>query len=408
MKEKIRSLLNDSVWSIAGLVFMNCAAQFMVYPFWNKLFGVEKYGVIIYLISLINIVANTIGMSCGYARIKISSEHTTKNGEYLVILAVGGVVSAVYASLVCMFNSSDMTPRESVSYVILCCLIMMRFYADVEYRLKINYKGYFVYYLLIGLGYMLGTYLMYLTGIWTLALIPGELAGLLFVMLRGSIFGKDGTLSREHLKEAVKVFVMLTVSNFLEQLVFNADRILLKHAVGDAAVSVFYISTLLGKTAALVTTPFNGVISGYLARYKGRLTFKSMNIISAVSMAAALAAAGLCSVGSYIVLPILYPDTFELAKGCIFIGNLTQTVFFTANIITVIMLRFTPSGDQVVIGTVFAAAFAAVCIPMTVFGGSRSFYIGLLITVSLRFMTALAAGYRQVFRERKAMREDDA
>ena len=32
MKEKIKALLTDSMWSIAGLMLMNVVVQFLVYP----------------------------------------------------------------------------------------------------------------------------------------------------------------------------------------------------------------------------------------------------------------------------------------------------------------------------------------------------------------------------------------
>ena len=41
-RKKIRNILTDSGWSIAGTVLMTVAAQFLVYPFWERKFGTEK------------------------------------------------------------------------------------------------------------------------------------------------------------------------------------------------------------------------------------------------------------------------------------------------------------------------------------------------------------------------------
>ena len=400
IKEKIKPILNDSLWSIVGLVIMNCCAQFIVYPFWNNVFGVDKYGIIIYFISMINIVATTLGISCGYARIKLSSERITNNSEFLPILVASGFICVVYVVIISIVNSSDLTVYDSVTYVILCCLILLRYYADVEYKLNINFKGYFRYYLLIGLGYLLGTYLMTITRIWPIALIPGEVAGLSYVFIRGSIFKYDGKASKEKLKSTFRVFLILLSSNFFEQFVFNADRLLIKLAISNTAVSSFYLSTLLGKTLSLVTTPFNGVIAGHLAKYKGKLSLKMMNALSALCILAAFIFAFICTVGSYILLPILYPDSFDLVRGFCFIGNLTQTIFFIANIVAVIMLRFAPIKNQVYIGIVYTVSFLAICVPLTIIGGMNGFYIGLLLSSLTRLLFALGIGYVQVFKQK--------
>ena len=34
-----KKILSDSVWSVAGLVLMNVALQFAVYPFWERRAG---------------------------------------------------------------------------------------------------------------------------------------------------------------------------------------------------------------------------------------------------------------------------------------------------------------------------------------------------------------------------------
>ena len=52
-----KKILSDSIWSVAGLVLMNVALQFAVYPFWERRAGEAALGNILYLISLMNIFA---------------------------------------------------------------------------------------------------------------------------------------------------------------------------------------------------------------------------------------------------------------------------------------------------------------------------------------------------------------
>ena len=78
----------NSVWSVAGLVLMNVALQFAVYPFWERRVGEAALGNILYLISLMNVFAVSIGVSVNYARLKKSAVSETHNTPYLVILGV--------------------------------------------------------------------------------------------------------------------------------------------------------------------------------------------------------------------------------------------------------------------------------------------------------------------------------
>ena|GEM_PF-6195738 len=61
IKNNVKKLFGDSVLSIIGIVFMNAMAQFAIYPFWERTFGTERYGTIVYLLSMMNIAALTFG-----------------------------------------------------------------------------------------------------------------------------------------------------------------------------------------------------------------------------------------------------------------------------------------------------------------------------------------------------------
>lgn len=399
MKEKLRSVLNDSLWSIAGLVLMNVIAQFLVYPFWSRTFGSEKYGEIIFLLSLMNIVSISLGSACNYARITLKLKGETRNIDYLVLLGLSTAAAAVFAFAVSLCSGS--AAADAVCYILLCGLTLWRFYADIEYRMHLNYKGYFLYYLAIGMGYILGTVLMRATELWALALVPGELLGILLVRVKGSVLRKDGRFSREQLREPFRLFLVLAGSYLIDNLIFNSDRILIKLAVGSTAMSVYYISSLLGKTLALVTVPFSSVISGYLARFKGTLSTNAMHAIAAVSLACAFLAAGVCTLGSYILIPVLYPEDFETAKEAFFLCNLSQTLYFVSNIVSVVLLRFSKSRFQVYLNAVYAGVFAVVCVPLTILYQMDGFYTGLIVTAVSRLLFGIGVGYYTVFSTQK-------
>ena len=385
IKNNVKKLFGDSVLSIIGIVFMNAVAQFAIYPFWERTFGTERYGTIVYLLSMMNIAALTFGPAANYTRIMISARHETRNAPYTLLMFLYGGVTAVYALIVAVLDKSALTPLDTAGYVVLSVLTSWRAYADVEYRIHLNYKGFCLYYVLIGAGYGLGVFIMPHAGTFTAALIPGEIIGLLYVLLFGHIFKPD-SFTRSDVPEIAEMFGVLAGSYFINTLIFNADRILLNLTVGSAALSVYYIASLFGKTLSLVTTPLNGVISGYLARMEKAPERKYRILIIFAAAVLFVLAALACTAGAYIVLPFLYGETFELAKGSVFVCSIAQTVYFATNILSVVMLRFAPKKHQMAANVVYAGFFAAVCIPLTMTLGMKGFYTGMILTSASRFV----------------------
>lgn len=388
-----KKIMTDMIWSVSGLVLMNVTLQFMVYPFWEKKLGEDGLGNILYLLALMNILAVSIGISVNYARITASKDGETKNNVYMLVLAAASVLSFGAAILIGFFGGVEMTLIEKLLFGLVMCATMWRYYADVEYKLFLNYKSYFVYYLFISIGYGIGIGLFYLTGLWPLALLTGECFGLAFVLIRGRIFKPDGKTASAEIRAVIKISVLLFAAEAISTLIFNADRIALKTVIDETAVTNYYLASLLGKTMALITTPLNGVIVGYLAKYKGDLKFKLMNIITAVAVVVIALATIACTIGSHIIIPILYPDQFDTVKEFFVVTNLAQIFYFAANVITVVLLRFAKSRYQIYVNVAYALAFCVICVPLAALYGFNAFCTGLLITCFARFFTAIALGY---------------
>ena len=398
--EQKKKIVSDSIWSVAGLVIMNVALQFAVYPLWERRLGEAGLGSILYLISLMNVFSVSMGVSVNYARMKRSTGGVTTNTPYLMILGGASLIAFGGAFVVALLGGVALSLIETVIFGLVMCATMWRYYADVEYKLYLNYKSFFLYYLFISIGYGVGIGLFFLTGLWTITLLVGEVFGLVFVLIRGRIFRVDERADPAQLFGLTKLTIVLFGSEALSTLIFNADRIMLKALLGDVEVTNYYLASLLGKTIALLTVPLSGVVIGYLSKYKGELKVKGMNLITALSVGAVLLATAACTVGSYIIIPILYPNQFESIKSYFIVTNLSQVLYFVANVITVILLRFAKSGYQLYVNAIYAVAFCAVCIPFTVVSGFDGFCLGLAITCVIRFLFAVSLGYFSAWRNR--------
>lgn len=386
---KLKTLASDSILTISALVIMNCVAQFVIYPLWSQVFGDEQYGNIIYVMSLVNIFAVSVGISANYARMLESAKRSTCNGDYNCILSICSIIAGLLCFGIIISSDLNMSLLDVFLAAILAALTMWRYYADVEYRLSLNYKGYFLYYMLISIGYGIGAFLFWQTKLWALALIPGEVLGLLLVYIKGGLFRTKPFVRSEAFIANVKYTGVLTTSNIIDNLIFNGDRLLLQIALNGASVTLYYLASLLGKTMSLISTPLNSVIIGYLARYKGGFNRKTFFLILGGTVAAILLVTAATVLGSHILISILYADSYAGVKDYFIIANLTQVIYFTTNVVTTLLLRFAKVNFTLVVNFMYGTAFILLCVPAAFLFGVNGFCYALLLVNIIRYLVAI-------------------
>ena len=393
----VRKLLSDSAWSIAGLVLMNVTAQFAVYPVWNRELGNDPYGRILYLIAGMNIIAVSMGVACNYARMKASAEGKTENRPYSRILLITTCGLIPWCVLVSLFAGEEgLDLPETGLLILLGAATMWRYYADVEYRLSLNYRAFFVYYLAISIGYGIGVGLFLWLKLWPLALLPGELAGIILVYRRGTVLRKIETESAGQDRAVTGMVTTLFATEVISNLILNGDRVLLNLLVNATAVTVYYQASLMGKTMALVTMPLNSVLIGYLSRFKGGLTKKIMNRVTLACLAAVPAATLAATVGSHILIRILYPQNYELVSPYFIMANVAQVAFFVSGVAATVLLRFCRTGYQLYINLVYAGLFILLCVPGVLLRQVEGLCIGMMIAGLLKLGYVLLLGYKSI------------
>lgn len=403
--KKYYRMFSDTLFSMAGLMLMNAAAQFVVYPIWNSILGANSYGNILYYLSILNIIAVSLGTGVNYARVNASKRGHTNNNEYLIVLIIASAIIPVISLIVKLSNKVFMSWTEYFLYSVLIIVTTWRYYADVEYRLSLNYKGYFVYYLLISIGYGIGTFVFLKTGLWPFSLLIGELLGLLLVCYKGTVFRIEDKTDLRISGLLFKSIVILVGSNLMSNTIFNGDRLILQWIIDGTAVSIYYLASLLGKTASLVTTPVTNVLMGYLARYNGKNTVKIMNAVCSLSVLASLLGTIACVIASYILLPMLYPQLFAEIKPYLVLGNAAPVMYCISNVVIVILLRFSDIKYQLYINIVYSVSFILFGIAGAVFYGIAGFSIGMCITSAIRLLFSFALGYKDLLLNNKNVEE---
>lgn len=390
-KKKTLSIASDLIYSIAGLMLMNGILQLLINPTLNGWMGEDAFGNYQSVLAVVSIMGTTFGVAANYSRMVKHRENKDCNTDYSIFLIVISVLCIpVSAAALAMYKS--FTIGAFLLLVPLTIFTVLRYYGDVNYRMNLNYKGFFIYYAVITLGYCVGLLFYKFTGKWELTILTGELLAFIYVFFSGKIFRGEPFKKSEYFSENIKSMTVLSSTNIISAVAQNTDRILLGIAAGGDAVTTFYVSTLLGKVVSLLTTPLNGVLIGYLTKYEGKITKKMYLCFTFALLGIGVLAMGGCYIGSMIFVKLFYPNVYESAKGYFFLANAGQIFYFISNCLMTVMLRIANEKYQMYLNIAYAVIFASTVIPMTLTMELTGLTYSLLIANAAKFLLIVIVG----------------
>lgn len=393
-----KKFATDFIWSIAALVTMNGVLQLLVYPLLNRQVGEAAFGNILYVLGILAVFAPSVGLAANNIRLVESRSKKILNADALLSMMPLLAVSGAVFFAVCRGYLSGIA--DFIMAALLLVLTTLRYYGDVEYRMTLNYKGYFIYYAVLSLGYVIGALLYPLTKSWILCFLLGEAAVWLLLVVRGHVY-RPLTKSENAGVISKKVFT-LALSYLLYNMVLNLDRVLLQHLIDSSTVTVYYVASLLGKTAALLVGPLNGVVIGYLTKGKTKpITKKSFAVVFAAISAAGAVLFAAITVVMPIFVKLLYPDIYENVLSVSTLANLSQIICFASSLLLTIMLTFCSEKWQLAIQSVYAVLFLVLSVYMTNQNGLQGFVSASLAANILRLVFTASIGIVILSRKEK-------
>lgn len=379
--------------SMASLGVYNLIIQFVVYPAVNRTLGAELFGGILTLISVQSVLAVSIGAGVNYARMANVPKFTASNADYNLYLLPWLILTAVGTAGSLFYFGAPHTLSFAL-YPLLSVLMALRYYASVAFRLEINYRKNFLFYILISAGYLLGLLVFRFTKLWETALLPGEALAIAYVVFASPIFRRPLLRKSEHFKAVCSSGTALVFSQLFANLTLHADRLLIGAFADSRQVTIFYTASLLGKAMAMLTEPIAGVAVGYLARSKSFGRKQYLLCAGATLALGALIFLLFLPIAPF-VIGILYPDIVSDASPLFAIANGGQILYFVANLLLVILLRFTKEKYQFIINVSYCVAFFAVCIPAVLHGGLSAFCMSVLLLNVVRLTVVFLLGFIQ-------------
>ncbi len=394
-KKLVLSASKDLIFSILALVIYNGVLQLLIYPGLETYMGADAFGTVLYLISTVSIMGAGFGTAASYSRMVAKKDRTEANGEYNLFLLIITALS-IPVSLVVLYAIGSLSVALFVQVFLLMVITVARYYADVEYRMNIRFKDYFIFFACVSVGYVIGLTVYPITGSWAITILLGEISGILYTVVRGRIFRKPFTEVSDSFKENMNSLFVISASNLLGAFILHSDRLLLRLVVGSREVTVYYAASLIGKIVAMLTTPLNGVIISYLTNYNIKLDKKKFGIVSTALMLLSVIGAFICTGVSFIFVRIMYPDVFEETVKYFFVANLGQILYFISGSLMVIILSFSKEKLQLFINIVYAISFCVIVIPAAFIWKLDGLAYGLVVVNAIRFIVTAFIGMKKI------------
>ena len=398
-----KKIVFDMALNIVATAIPTFVLQLLILPPLAGHMSDERYGLLVTILSLLNIVPATLGNALNNIRLIEGKEKDSPQDarNYNAILSAASVISLVIVLGFSVWYERDVTPVSLLLTLLVSVLWLLREYHLVAFRLKLNYVYITISNVILVVGYVLGYLLFLRIGHWQLIYILGLAFSLVFIFIKSSLWKEplrtDGELKRISLQT-----LLLAASGMLLRITTYADKMLIFPVLGGAMVSVYYASTLFGKIVSQVITPISGVILSYLSKAERkndevfRLAFLSSAAVCVLGYFA-------CVAISQPILGWLYPQFVDGAMEYIWITTGTAVLTALISIINPFVLKFFDMKWQIAINGLYVAVYVG--LSMTLLGsmGLYGFCVGTLLATALKLVFMLIVYYRS--REKAAGRE---
>lgn len=388
---KKKRIAKDLIYCIAAVGMMNAVLQLIVYPIINNNVGETEFGNMLFMLGILNILAPSFGQGAGNARLVLPRREKLRNRDYNIVIALFSLISAIIAIAFAITRKENVIGIYLFTYVIV--ISIYRMYGNTEYRFTLDFKKQFIFYLVLSIGYLLGLILFWETDQWYWVFIIGETLSVLYVLFTGSIFKRQDSQDLEdRFQQIFKSSILLSASYLLTNLLLNLDRFILLYMIDSDAVSQYYVLSLLGKTAAIVSGPVNSVIIGYITKDDTKIRLKSYlkGIVLLLGVGSLFVVA--CSIVTPIYIKLLYPNLYGAVAKLNVLVNTAQIVYFVTNVLLIIILTMCDIKWQFIIQAVYAIVFVCSAIVFTKRGGIFGFSISAFVSSVFFFLFTALVG----------------
>ena len=388
----------DMALNIAATALPTFVLQLLILPSLSRHMSDERYGLLVTILALLNVLPSTMGNVLNNIRLLYDSKYREDGltGDFNVLLLIMAGVNLLIVAAFSYFYEQTITPISVFLVLLVSVVWLMKEYFIVAFRLRIDYVAILINNVLQVVGYGIGYALFLWCGKWHMIYLTGYVVSLIYIFIRCDLWQEPLRITPLFRKTTWQS-VLLLVSSLLTRVITYADKILIYPLLGGAVVSVYYAATVFGKVVALAITPINAVALTYLAkiRQKTDSVFRTTFLIGVAVCAAGYV---ICVLISRPVLTLLYPQYVDDAMKYIIITTGTTVLFALISIINPFILKFFDMKWQIAINGGTAAFYVVICLLLLKFWGLYGFCVGTLLTNAVKLVFMLL-----IYRRAKAL-----
>jgi len=337
MLNKIKSskkLIKDFIYTFLATAVYNVVLQIIIYPLITKYLGDSLTGEIMYFVGIIYIFPQSVGFALNSARLVIHKTHDTTNGDYSRILVLFSTLSALICGVFSICDGKEW--YFIVCYLLFAFIYAIRVYAQVEYRLTLDFSGYFKYFIIVSVGYLAGFGIFWIIRFWLIIFLVGEIAAVIYAFLKMDIFKKVAAVNPRRL--IYENTILVIASTLIRDGVNQYDKIILKQIIGNDMVTQYSVVTMVSKVIQMFVGPVNTLILSYLTKKDAKLDRHTFRKYVLAGICAGIAAYGLSLIGTWIYLKLFYPQLFDSVIQYSFLANIGVIASFIASLYTAVIL----------------------------------------------------------------------
>lgn len=385
MRNKKKVIL-DMLLNIISTAVPTIILQLLILPSIANFVDDNKYGLIVTILAMLNVVPATMGNSLNNIRLVYEErykENKTK-GDFQLVLVICETVNILLIFIISWYYLGKFDVINILLIIITGILWLGREYHIVAFRISLNYKAILLNNLYLTLGYGLGYIVFRITNYWQFIYILGMLISYVYIYINSDIC-KEPFVKTIFWKNVLKDNLLLLISVIFARLINYADKLLLYPLLGGAVVSIYYVATIFGKVVSMAITPINSVALSYLAKIKNKpdhlfkWTYMMGIVVCVIGYILAI-------IFSEPILKIIYPMYVDEAMKYIYITSATVCINVLTSILTPFVLKFFAMKWQIVINGVTTACYVIISVILLYFYGLTGFCIGALLTNIIKLL----------------------
>lgn len=387
---KVKKVILDMFCSVISSAIPVVLLQLVLLPCLSRSMSSEEYGLVIMYLSILNIVPSAMGNSLNNVRL-VEDSHGTCNLNYNKLLLTLCFTDIILVTIFSFFyGEADMLAVIFLN-VILSVVWLIKDYAAVGFRIKINYTKILVGNIVLSVGYCIGYGIYNIVGNWVCMYLTGIVFCLIYISVNTKWY-KESLKSDSKYRYLFGQTVLLILSTILCRIPTYADKVVIYPILGGESVAVLYVATLTGKIITMVISPMSNVILTYVSKQQKR-NKSVFGRVLCVSFVLAIIGYCACIFVSQPVLKILYPSLYLDAIKYITVTTATVMITAVISIIDPFILKFYNMKWQIYINGAIVVIYFALVLGLSQFG-LMGFCIGNLLSVIIKLLIEILVFYK--------------